>query len=87
MLRKNITINENDYKIISEYIKQNGYTFSDFLRKSALNFIKQKNDMNLLEFLNENCMKVDQKEQKEIENMNLDFNDISGKELELKDVL
>lgn len=87
MLRKNITVSENDYNIISEYAKKNGYTFSEFLRKSALNFIKRKNDMNLLEFLNENCRKVDEEEQKELESMNLDFADTSGKEIELKDVL
>ncbi len=42
---------------------------------------------NLLEYLNANCDYVDRNEQEEIEALNIGFDDLSGKELTLDELL
>lgn len=42
---------------------------------------------NLLEYLDANCDYVDRNEQEEIEALNIDFDDLSGKELTLDELL
>lgn len=42
---------------------------------------------NLLEYLGANCDYVDRNEQEEIEALNIDFDDLSGKELTLDELL
>ncbi|WP_067143462.1 hypothetical protein [Oceanivirga salmonicida] len=86
-VRKNITLSENEYEIISDFASANGYTFSEFLRKVSLNFIKKHEEMTLLEFLNSNCKYVSKEEQIEFDNLDIDFNDLNGEELSLEDVL
>ena len=43
--------------------------------------------MSLLEYINANCAYVDKNEQEEIEALNIDFDDLSGKELNLDELL
>ena len=43
--------------------------------------------MSLLEYINANCTYMDSNEQKEIETLNIDFDDLSGKELTLDELL
>ncbi len=43
--------------------------------------------MDLLSFMQENCKYVTEEEQKEIDDMNIDFSDCSGKELSLDELL
>ena len=42
--------------------------------------------MGLLSFMQENCKYVTEEEQKELEEMNVDFSDSSGKELSLDEL-
>ena len=85
-LRKNITIDEEDYSIISRYCKKIGKSFSEFLRDSALNEINKVEEKDLYNYLIKNVTFASKQEQKEFEKLDLDF-EIKGKELTLDDVL
>ncbi len=86
-VRKNISLGEEEYKKINTYVKMHDKTFSGFLCELALEKIAQEEQMSLNEYLQKNCEKVSLQEQKEIDALGLDFDDISGKELKLSDVL
>lgn len=86
-IRKNITLPEQIYKTINIYAQKRGVSFSEFLRESALERIGKNEDSSLLEYLNKNCDYVDDNEQEEINNLKLNFADISGKELSLNELL
>lgn len=86
-IRKNITLPEQIYKTINIYAQKRGVSFSEFLRESALERIGKNEDSSLLEYLNKNCDYVDDNEQEEINNLKLNFADISGKELNLNELL
>lgn len=85
-LRKNITIEEEDYSIISRYCKKIGKSFSEFLRDSALNEINKVEEKDLYNYLIKNVTFASKQEQKEFEKLDLDF-ETKGKELTLDDVL
>ena len=87
IIRKNITLKQEDYDLISNFILKNGYNFSEFLRETALKRIKQEQEISLLDFLNSNISLLSKEEQLEIDSKNIDFSDISGEELKLEDVL
>ena len=53
-IRKNITLKQEDYDLISNFILKKGYNFSEFLRETALERIKQEEEISLLDFLNSN---------------------------------
>lgn len=86
-IRKNITIKEDAYNIINEYAKKHGISFSEMLWKSAIQKINNDEEMDLLSFMQENCKYVTEEEQIELEEMNVDFSDCSGKELSLDELL
>lgn len=86
-IRKNITLPEQIYKTINIYAQKRGVSFSEFLRESALERISNNEDSSLLEYLNKNCDYVDDNEQEEINNLKLNFADVSGKELSLNELL
>ena len=86
IVRKNITLKQEDYDLISNFILKKGYNFSEFLRETALKRIKQE-EISLLNFLNSNISLLSKKEQLEIDSKNIDFSDISGEELKLEDIL
>lgn len=86
-IRKNITLTKSVYETINNYAKKRGMTFSEFLRETALQEIDRSEQMSLLEYINNNCAYLSPQEQKEIESLNIDFNDLSGKELTLDEIL
>lgn len=86
IVRKNITLKQEDYDLILNFILKKGYNFSEFLRETALKRIKQE-EISLLDFLNSNISLLSKEEQLEIDSKNIDFSDISGEELKLEDVL
>lgn len=86
-IRKNITIKEDAYNIINEYAKKQGISFSEMLWKSAIQKINNDEEMDLLSFMQENCKYVTEEEQIELDEMNVDFSDCSGKELSLDELL
>ena len=86
-LRKNITLSKDEYETISLFAKKQGLSFSEFLRTAALKVAKKSEDLDLLDFVTKNSEFVSAEEQKEFDKMNIDFNDIEGKELTIDEVL
>ena len=86
-IRKNITLPADAYESISNYDRKCGMSFSEFLRVSALKEVVKGENRSLLDYLSERCSYVDDCEQKEIEAMNINFEDTDGKELTLDELL
>lgn len=86
-VRKNITLPVSAYETINDYAKKCGMSFSEFLRDTALKAIVRSEKLSLLEYLNTNCANMDSQEQEEIEALNIDFDNLSGKELTLDELL
>lgn len=87
MIRKNITLSVTTYETINDYAKKYGMSFSEFVRDSALKAIIKSENLSLLDYINENCSYMDSNEQKEIESLNIDFDNLSGRELTLDELL
>lgn len=87
MIRKNITMPVTAYETINDYAKKCGMSFSEFLRDTALKVIAKSENMSLLEYINANCDYMDSDEQKEIEALSIDFDNLSGKELTVDELL
>ena len=87
MVRKNITLSATAYETINDYAKKCGMSFSEFLRDTALKAIAKSENLSLLEYINVNCTYMDKHEQEEIEALNIDFDNLSGKELSLDELL
>ena len=86
-IRKNITLSVTAYETINDYAKKCGMSFSEFLRDTALKEIAKSENLSLLEYINTNCTYLDKNEQEEIEALNIDFDNLSGKELNLDELL
>ena len=86
-IRKNITMKTEDINTINDYLIKTNENFSNFLVKAALKYISDQENMELLEFLNNNCEYVSKSEQKYLDSMNIDYSDINGKEITLDDFL
>ncbi len=86
-IRKHITLTKDEYQIIYDFAIKNGYSFSEILRKLALDFIKKTEQLDLLDYMNANLSPVSADERRELDALNIDFNDLSGAELSVDDVL
>ncbi len=86
-VRKHISLKEDEYELINKNARLLGLSFSEFLRKSALLFIEQKEELSLAEFLNKHCEHVSKEEQAEIDTMDIDYNDLDGEEMDINDFL
>ncbi len=86
-VRKHITLAEDDYQVIYDFALKNGYTFSELLRQSTLNFIKKSESIDLLDYMNANLSAVSEEEREELDALDIDFDDLNGVELSVKDVL
>ncbi|WP_449188999.1 hypothetical protein [Tannerella forsythia] len=87
MIRKNITLPITSYQTINDYAKKCGMSFSEFLRNAALKEIVKSEDLSLLDYISVNCAYLDKHEQEEIEALNINFNNLDGKELTLNELL
>lgn len=88
MIRKNITLTQEQNNMIEKAAKINGVSFSEFLRNSAIKEIKRQNDLELAEFLKTNCKKASDEEQKEFESIDFDLFDVDDfEELSLDELL
>lgn len=88
MIRKNITLTVEQNNMIEKAAKIKGVSFSEFLRNSAINEIKRQNDLDLAEFLRDNCKNASDEEQKEFESMDFDsYNLDEFEELSLDELL
>ncbi len=50
MIRKNISLSDNEYQIIYDFAKKNGYSFSEILRKATLDYIHREEELDGLKF-------------------------------------
>ena len=85
-IRRHITLSPAENEIINNFIKKQGVSFSEFLRFSALKNIKESENLSLKEYLDRYCEKVDEEEQKELDelmkNINLEEDEVSERTLE-----
>ena len=88
-IRRHITLSPTENEIINNFIKKQGISFSEFLRFSALKNIKESENLSLKEYLDRYCEKVDEKEQKELNEMrkNINLEEDEGSEITLEDFL
>lgn len=88
-LRKNITIAQEDYDLISENAKKRHMSFSEFLCNSTLQRIKEDDEMDLFDFLDKYCEPVSKEEQEDIEKFLKDYDekDDEFEEISVDDVL
>ena len=88
-IRRHITLSPAENEIINNFIKKQGVSFSEFLRFSALKNIKESENLSLKEYLDRYCEKVDEKEQKELNEMrkNINLEEDEGSEITLEDFL
>ena len=88
-IRRNITLSPAENEIINNFIKKQGVSFSEFLRFSALKNIKESENLSLKEYLDRYCEKVDEKEQKELDELmkNINLEEDEGSEITLEDFL
>lgn len=88
-IRRHITLSPTENEIINNFIKKQGVSFSEFIRLSALKSIKESENLNLKEYLDRYCEKVDEKEQKELDELmkNINLEEDEGSEITLEDFL
>ena len=88
-IRRHITLSPTENEIINNFIKKQGVSFSEFLRFSALKNIKESENLSLKEYLDKYCEKVDEKEQKELDELmkNINLEEDEGSEITLEDFL
>lgn len=88
-LRKNITLTEEENQIIQDFCKKIGKSFSEVMRTATLNYIKDVEKQDLAQFLANNCEYVDNKEQKEIDELmkKLENDTDEGREISLDELL
>ena len=88
-IRRHITLSPTENEIINNFIKKQGFSFYQFIRLSALKSIKESENLNLKEYLDRYCEKVDEKEQKELNEMrkNINLEEDEGSEITLEDFL
>jgi hypothetical protein len=81
VVRKTITIFNEDYEFIKKYANSINKSVSEVMRVFTIKQIEEEQNQNLLDFLNNNCTFVSQDEQEDFDKMNIDFDDISGTEV------
>ena len=88
-IRRHITLSPAENEIINNFIKKQGVSFSEFIRLSALKSIKESENLNLKEYLDRYCEKVDEEEQKELDELmkNINLEEDEGSEITLEDFL
>ena len=65
-LRKNISINKNDYEKIVDFCKKSGKSFSETVRKASLKYVEEMENKDLSDFLRENYPFASAEEEAEI---------------------
>ena len=87
-LRKNISINSDDFYILSSFAKTVGISFSELVRKATLKYVEEYEKLDLSDFLRANYPFASDKEEAELAEIlkTLDLEE-PGKELNLADFL
>ena len=87
-LRKNISINSDDFYVLSSFAKKVGISFSELVRKAALKYVEEQEKLDLSDFLRANYPFTSDKEETELAEIlkTLDLEE-KGEELSLADIL
>ena len=87
-LRKNISINSDDFYILSSFAKKVGISFSELVRKATLKYVEEYEKLDLSDFLRATYPFASDKEEAELAEIlkTLDLEE-PGKELNLADFL
>ena len=89
MKRTSITIEEDEYEKMSSIAHREKITFSEVIRKAMNLYIKQYEDISLVEYIKKNCGYVSDEEEKEllswIDESDLDPNE--GSELTIEQII
>ena len=81
MVRKTITIFNEDYEFIKKYANSINKSVSEVMRVFTIKQIEEEQNQNLLDFLNNNCTFVSQDEQADFDKMDIHFDAIGGTEV------
>jgi len=87
-LRKNISINSDDFYILSSFAKKVGISFSELVRKAALKYVEEQEKLDLSDFLRANYPFASDEEEAELTEIlkTLDLEE-SGKEIRIEEIL
>lgn len=86
-VRKNITLDKDTYVDIYNFAKSKGMTFSGFLRKAAIEYIQTDENLNLQQYLEKHCDYVDEEEQKWIDSLNINWDELPQEEITADELL
>lgn len=89
MIRKSITIEETEYKKLNSIAHREKISFSEVIRKAMDIYIKQYEDISLVEYIKKNCGYVSVEEEKEILSCldESDLNPNEGSELTVEQII
>ena len=87
--RINIVFNREDLIEIKDYCKKKGVSFSEFIRKTAIKEVREKEEIDILKYINENCGFVSEEEEKEITNFMSEYDEVQAEfiEVSINDIL
>ena len=89
MIRKSITIEETEYKKMNSIAHREKISFSEVIRKAMDIYIKQYEDISLVEYIKKNCGYVSVEEEKELLSCldESDLNPSEGSELTVEQII
>ena len=87
-VRKNITLNAEQFYTMERFAKKVGISFSQLVEKATYDYVQEQENLDLAEFLRANCNPVPKEEENEIIEVlkEYDKND-PGRELTLEEIL
>ena len=83
-LRKNISINSDDFYVLSSFAKKVGISFSELVRKAALKYVEEQEKLDLSDFLRANYPFASDELTEILKTLDLED---TGKELSLEDII
>ena len=87
-VRKNITLNAEQFYTMERFAKKVGISFSQLVEKATYDYVQEQENLDLAEFLRANCKPVPKEEENEIIEALKDHDkNNSGRELTLEELL
>jgi len=87
-IRKNITLNAEQFYFIEKFAKKVGIPFSQLVEKATYDYVQNQEKLDLAEFLRANCKPVPKNEENEIIEALKEYDENDpGRELTLEELL
>ena len=87
-IRKNITLNAEQFYLMERFAKKVGMSFSQLVEKATYDYVQEQENLDLAEFLRANCKPVPKDEENEIIEALKEYDeDEPGRELTLEELL